>query len=119
MQMYTTGQAAKLLQVAPKTICMWFDSGRLKGYVIPGSKDRRIPQEYLVKFLEDHGMPIPEELRPAPDAPPRLNHLRLKLHIRHLHVILQQSLSKSISDNDTITHLLQFRDNVMKAINDH
>ena len=36
----------------------WFDSGRLKGYRIPGSQDRRIPREYLIKFLKEHGMPL-------------------------------------------------------------
>ena len=34
------------------------DSGRLKGYRIPGSQDRRIPREYLIKFLKEHGMPL-------------------------------------------------------------
>ncbi|MEO2021296.1 MAG: response regulator, partial [Pirellulaceae bacterium] len=33
-------------------------SGRLKGYRIPGSQDRRIPREYLIKFLKEHGMPL-------------------------------------------------------------
>ena len=31
---------------------------RLKGYRIPGSQDRRIPREYLIRFLKEHGMPL-------------------------------------------------------------
>jgi excisionase family DNA binding protein len=58
MKVFTTGQVAKLCKVAPRTVSKWFDSGRLKGYRIPGSQDRRIPREYLIKFLKEHGMPL-------------------------------------------------------------
>ena len=44
-KVFTTGQVAKICQVAPRTVSKWFDSGRLKGYRIPGSQDRRIPRE--------------------------------------------------------------------------
>jgi len=57
MVIYTTGQAAKICHVAPRTISKWFDNGRLKGYRIPGSQDRRIPQKNLIKFLIEHGFP--------------------------------------------------------------
>ncbi|MDO4585658.1 MAG: response regulator [Planctomycetia bacterium] len=57
MKVFTTGQVAKICKVAPRTVSKWFDSGRLKGYRIPGSQDRRIPREYLIKFLKEHGMP--------------------------------------------------------------
>jgi len=58
MKVFTTGQVAKLCKVAPRTVSKWFDAGRLKGYRIPGSQDRRIPREYLIKFLKEHGMPL-------------------------------------------------------------
>ena len=58
MKVFTTGQVAKICKVAPRTVSKWFDSGRLKGYRIPGSQDRRIPREYLIKFLREHGMPM-------------------------------------------------------------
>jgi excisionase family DNA binding protein len=45
MKVFTTGQVAKICKVAPRTVSKWFDSGRLKGYRIPGSQDRRIPRE--------------------------------------------------------------------------
>jgi len=60
MKVFTTGQVAKLCKVAPRTVSKWFDAGRLKGYRIPGSQDRRIPREYLIKFLKEHGMPLGE-----------------------------------------------------------
>jgi excisionase family DNA binding protein len=53
---YTTGQVAELLQVAPRTVVKWFDSGRLPGYRVPGSADRRIPRESLLRFLRDNGL---------------------------------------------------------------
>lgn len=60
MKVFTTGQVAKICKVAPRTVSKWFDSGRLKGYRIPGSQDRRIPREYLIRFLKEHGMPTNE-----------------------------------------------------------
>ena len=59
-KVFTTGQVAKICKVAPRTVSKWFDSGRLKGYRIPGSQDRRIPREQLVRFLKEHGMPLAE-----------------------------------------------------------
>lgn len=58
MKVFTTGQVAKICKVAPRTVSKWFDSGRLKGYRIPGTDTRRIPREYLIKFLKEHGMPL-------------------------------------------------------------
>ena len=43
-KVFTTGQVAKICKVAPRTVSKWFDSGRLRGYRIPGSQDRRIPR---------------------------------------------------------------------------
>lgn len=54
----TTGEVAKLCNVAPRTVSKWFDSGQLKGYRIPGSKDRRIPLNNLVQFMKAHGIPL-------------------------------------------------------------
>jgi excisionase family DNA binding protein len=54
----TTGEVAKICNVAPRTVSKWFDSGQLKGYRIPGSKDRRIPVSGLVQFMKDHGIPL-------------------------------------------------------------
>ncbi|MHC4132133.1 MAG: helix-turn-helix domain-containing protein [Planctomycetota bacterium] len=54
----TTGEVAKICNVAPRTVSKWFDKGQLKGYRIPGSKDRRIPLNELVRFMKMHNMPI-------------------------------------------------------------
>ena len=54
----TTGQVAKICNVAPRTVSKWFDSGQLRGYRIPGSRDRRIPLDQLVRFMRVHGIPL-------------------------------------------------------------
>ena len=54
----TTGEVAKICNVAPRTVSKWFDSGSLPGYRIPGSKDRRIPLNQLIKFMKAHSMPL-------------------------------------------------------------
>src|SRR6202022_2060979 len=59
-KVFTTGQVAKICKVAPRTVSKWFDSGRLRGYRIPGSQDRPLPREHLIRFLKEHGMPLGE-----------------------------------------------------------
>ena len=59
----TTGDVAKICNVAPRTVSKWFDSGQLKGYRIPGSRDRRIPLSELMRFMKIHN--IPEYLSPS------------------------------------------------------
>ena len=54
----TTGEVAKLCNVASRTVSKWFDSGQIKGYRIPGSKDRRIPVSNLITFMKEHGIPM-------------------------------------------------------------
>ena len=62
---YTTGQVARFCRVAPKTVSKWFDSGALKGYRVPDSRDRRIPHDNLIAFMEKFELPIPTELKDA------------------------------------------------------
>ncbi len=54
----TTGEVAKICNVAPRTVSKWFDSGSLRGYRIPGSKDRRIPLNSLIRFMKAHNIPL-------------------------------------------------------------
>src|SRR5436189_6402672 len=54
----TTGEGAEVRHRAPGTVSKWFDSGALHGYRIPGSKDRRIPLNQLIRFMKHHGMPL-------------------------------------------------------------
>ena len=55
---FTTGQVAKICHVAPRTVSKWFDTGKLKGYRIPGSQDRRIPREQLIRFMKENHIPL-------------------------------------------------------------
>lgn len=57
-QVFTMGDVARICNCAPRTVSKWFDSGRLKGYRIPMSNDRRVPREDLIRFLKEHGMPL-------------------------------------------------------------
>ena len=56
-EVLTTGEVAKICNVAPRTVSKWFDSGSLKGYRIPGSKTRRIPRPRLIEFAVAYGLP--------------------------------------------------------------
>ncbi len=54
---FTTGEAAEVCKVSQQTIIRCFDSGRLRGFRVPGSRFRRIPREALVAFMRDNGIP--------------------------------------------------------------
>ena len=58
----TTGEVAKICNVAPRTAGKWFDAKLLKGYRIPGSRDRRIPIPELVRFMRKYEIPGHEAL---------------------------------------------------------
>jgi len=55
---YTTGEVADICQVSQQTIIRCFDSGRLKGFRVPGSRFRRIPRESLIQFMKDNRIPL-------------------------------------------------------------
>ena len=57
-ELYTTGEAADICNVSQQTIIRCFDSGKLTGFRIPGSRFRRIPRDSLIKFMKDHDMPL-------------------------------------------------------------
>ena len=54
---FTTGEAAEICKVSQQTIIRCFDSGRLKGFRVPGSRFRRIPREALLQFMKDNNIP--------------------------------------------------------------
>lgn len=54
---FTTGEAADICKVSQQTIIRCFDSGRLKGFRVPGSRFRRIPRESLLVFMRENGIP--------------------------------------------------------------
>ena len=55
----STGEVARICHVSPRTVQKWFDTKLINGYLIPGSRDRRIPREELVRFMQDNNIPIP------------------------------------------------------------
>lgn len=57
-QIFTTGEAAELCKLSQQTIIRCFDSGRLKGFRVPGSRFRRIPREQLLQFMRENNIPI-------------------------------------------------------------
>ena len=57
-EVLTTGEVARICHVAPRTVSKWFDTGKLRGYRIPGSRDRRIPISQLLQFMRIHGIPL-------------------------------------------------------------
>ena len=57
-ELLTTGEAAEVCKVSQQTIIRCFDSGRLEGFRIPGSKFRRIPLQSLIKFMKTNNIPL-------------------------------------------------------------
>ncbi len=56
--LFTTGEAAEVCQVSQQTIIRCFDSGRLEGFRVPGSKFRRIPRQSLIRFMKENKIPL-------------------------------------------------------------
>jgi len=56
-QVFTTGEAAEICRLSQQTIIRCFDSGRLRGFRVPGSRFRRIPREELLRFMRDNEIP--------------------------------------------------------------
>ena len=54
----TTGEIAAVCRVSSRTVCGWIDDGHLKGYRIPGSRDRRATADAVEQFLKANGMPV-------------------------------------------------------------
>lgn len=57
-QVFTTGEAARVCNVSQQTIIRCFDSGRLTGFRVPGSKFRRIPRAELLRFMKENDIPL-------------------------------------------------------------
>ncbi len=57
-RIFTTGEAAQVCKVSQQTIIRCFDSGRLTGFRVPGSKFRRIPREELIRFMKANEIPL-------------------------------------------------------------
>jgi excisionase family DNA binding protein len=55
---FTTGDVADICKLSQQTVIRCFDSGRLRGYRVPGSKFRRIPRDALIQFMKEHSIPL-------------------------------------------------------------
>lgn len=55
---FTTGEVAKVCKLSQQTVIRCFDSGRLRGYRVPGSRFRRIPRDALIAFMKEHNIPL-------------------------------------------------------------
>ena len=55
---FTTGEVAQICKVSQQTVIRCFDSGRLKGFRVPGSRFRRIPRESLISFMKSNDIPL-------------------------------------------------------------
>ncbi len=57
-KIYTTGEVAKLLGININTVIKWFDDGKIQGFRLPGSRERRITHVALVAFMNENGIPM-------------------------------------------------------------
>ena len=87
----TTGQVAQICKVAPRTVTKWFDSGQLKGYRIPGGRDRRIPAAELMRFMKTHNMPTDQ-----------LEHDRVRILIIDNDWQMANTLAESLRKNPSL-----------------
>jgi len=55
---FTTGDVAAVCRISQQTVIRCFDSGKLKGYRVPGSRFRRIPRDSLIAFMHEHQIPL-------------------------------------------------------------
>lgn len=57
----TTREVGDLIGASPSAVLKWIDKGRLRAHRTPGGH-RRVARADLVKFLSEHGMPVPAKL---------------------------------------------------------
>jgi len=91
-EVLTTGQVARICNVTIRTVIKWFESGKLDGYKIPDSKDRRIPREKLRLFLREHNIPFDGQLF----------EVRPRLLVADDDPVILQNLEQFFSKNDEI-----------------
>ncbi|MBK8913235.1 MAG: response regulator [Phycisphaerales bacterium] len=55
---YSTGDVAEICGISQQTVIRCFDSGKLHGFRVPGSRFRRIPRDALIRFMKEHNIPL-------------------------------------------------------------
>jgi hypothetical protein len=53
-RVFTTGQVARIFSVNINTVIKWFDDGKLSGFRLPRSNERRIYRESVLGFMDQH-----------------------------------------------------------------
>jgi len=68
-KVYTTGEVAKLLGININTVIKWFDDGKINGFRLPGSRERRITHSALLSFMKTNKIPLEliDEVYPVQD----------------------------------------------------
>ena len=54
---FTTGEVARITSLCSRKIQELIDKEVLRGYRIPGSRDRRVSRNALVEFMKTYGLP--------------------------------------------------------------
>lgn len=65
---FTTFETAKLCHVSPLSIINWVNAGRLPAFRTPGGH-RRIRREDLIRFMQENGIPLADELKEGSGRP--------------------------------------------------
>lgn len=55
---FTTGEVAEICKISQQTVIRCFDSGKLQGFRVPGSKFRRVPRDALIAFMKANRIPL-------------------------------------------------------------
>ncbi|WP_290698207.1 response regulator [Amphritea sp.] len=63
MKTLTSGDIANYLDVTQRTVIRWINSGKLKGFKLPGRGNNRIQTVDFIDFLKQNKIPIPDQLK--------------------------------------------------------
>lgn len=55
---FTTGEVADVCGISQQTVIRCFDTGKLKGFRVPGSRFRRIPRDALIQFMKANNISL-------------------------------------------------------------
>lgn len=59
----TTGEIAKYCDVHYRTVIRWIERGQMRAHQLPGRGDNRVQLEDFIDFLNNNGLPIPDEFQ--------------------------------------------------------
>ena len=58
MDVFSTGDVAKVTRSSIQMVIRWIDQGMLKGWKVPGSRFRRVSRSDLRRFMIAHNIPL-------------------------------------------------------------